>query len=401
MQNKQVCVIGLGYVGLPTAAIIASKKIKTIGYDINPKIVEIINRGDIHIVEPDLKGLVNYVVTNNYLKAYDVPIASDIYIIAVPTPIDELKKPVITFVEDAVDKIIPLLKKNDLIIIESTCPVGTTRKMYEKILNVNPNLKDNIFIAYCPERVLPGNILSELVNNDRIIGGINEESANYAGKFYSFIIKGNVYKTNDITAELCKLTENAYRDVNIAFANELSMICDDLKINVWELIELANKHPRVNILQPGPGVGGHCIAVDPWFIVNSVPNLSKLMKTAREVNDFKRDWVIDKVISAVNKLKDPVIGCLGITYKANIDDIRESPSLYIVGKLVKMNYKVLVCDPYAEKKVSSRNLTFVSIDEIIENANIIVTLVEHKEFLGISKERVKDKIVIDIKGIFR
>lgn len=401
MQDKQVCVIGLGYVGLPTSAIIASKKIKTIGYDINPKVIEIINKGDIHIVEPDLKGLVNYVVTNKYLIASNEPKSSDIYIISVPTPIDENKRPDITYVENAIEKIIPILKKGDLIIIESTCPVGTTQKMYKKICDIRPELKDNLYVAYCPERVLPGNVLSELVNNDRIIGGINEASADYAGKFYSFIIKGNIYKTNDITAELCKLTENAYRDVNIAFANELSMICDDLNINVWELIELANKHPRVNILQPGPGVGGHCIAVDPWFIIHSTPALSKLMRTAREVNDFKRDWVINKIESVAKKLEKPIIGCLGITYKANIDDIRESPSLYIVERLIKMNYQVLVCDPYAEKKVSNKNFVFVNIDELIEKANIIVTLVEHKEFFSISKGRVKEKIVIDIKGIFR
>jgi len=330
--------MGLGYIGLPTASLLATKGNHVLGVDINPLTVETINRGEIHIVEPDLDILVRSAVHSGNLKAALVPEGADIFILAVPTPFKDDHIPDISYIEAATRTIAPYLVSGNLFILESTSPVGTTERVRDILTEERPDLfplqskssnSPSIYIAHCPERVLPGQILRELISNDRIIGGIDQASRENTAEFYRTFVSGDVFVTDARTAELAKLTENAFRDVNIAFANELSLICDRLGINVWELIELANHHPRVNILQPGPGVGGHCIAVDPWFIVNAAPEESRLIRTAREVNDCKPGWVIDKVKVKARRFNNPVIGCLGLTFKANIDDLRESPALDI------------------------------------------------------------------------
>jgi UDP-N-acetyl-D-mannosaminuronic acid dehydrogenase len=386
MNNiKQIIIMGLGYIGLPTAAFIASKKIYVHGVDINPKVVDTINQGKIHIIEPDLEGLVKYVVEKGYLIADTKPKEADVYVIAVPTPFKENHEPDISYVESAIRMIIPYLRENNLVIIESTSPVGTTEKMAELIFNERPELKGKLYIAYCPERVLPGKILYELEHNDRVIGGLDEKSTEKAIEFYSLFVKGNLHKTNSKTAEMCKLVENAYRDLNIAFANELSIICDKLGIDVWELIELANKHPRVNILKPGVGVGGHCIAVDPWFIVSQFPNEAKLIKTAREVNDFKPLWVVQKIEEQIKEFrkrnnKEPIIGCLGLTYKPDIDDLRESPALEVVEILINKGYKVMANEPNIQSEIIGSNIKNYSIDEVLSSSDLIFLLVPHKVY---------------------
>ena len=378
----KVVIMGLGYIGLPTAALIASKKIYVHGVDINSNVVNTINKGKIHIVEPDLEGLVHKVVLEGFLKADTRPTEADVFIIAVPTPFKENHIPDLKYVESATNMILPYLKEGNLVIIESTSPVGTTDEMYKLIIKERPELKDKVYMAYCPERVLPGRILYELEHNDRVIGGINEESSKKAAEFYSLFVKGNLHQTNSKTAEMCKLVENAYRDVNIAFANELSIIADKMGINIWELIDLANKHPRVNLLQPGVGVGGHCIAVDPWFIITQHPDESKLMRTAREVNLYKTEWVIQKIKEEVEKFKrenrkEPIIACLGLTYKPDIDDLRESPALYITKKLIDEGYKVIAVEPNIEK---IKGIQLVSLEEAVEKADILALLVRHKKF---------------------
>lgn len=396
-MKMSVIVMGLGYIGLPTSALIASKEINVYGVDINEEIVNAVNQGKVLIVEPDLEGLVKYVVERGYLKAGTKPEEGDVFIIAVPTPFKDNHEPDISYVESAIKMIIPYLKENNLVIIESTSPIGTTEKMYNLILEKRPDLRDKIYIAYCPERVLPGKILYELEHNDRIVGGINEESSIKASDFYSLFVKGNIYKTNAKTAEMCKLVENAYRDVNIAFANELSIICDKIGIDVWELIELANKHPRVNILKPGPGVGGHCIAVDPWFIVYQFPQEAKLIRTAREVNDYKPYWVINKIEEIARDFRDkynkkPVLGCLGLAYKPDIDDLRESPSLKIVKLLEEKGYKVMANEPNIKREEidSVRNY---KLEDIITSADLVFVLVPHKLYKSIySDPRLKNKL---------
>ena len=341
-MNEKVCVVGLGYIGLPTASLLATKGFQVYGIDVNESAVEMINSGKVHIYEPDLDIMVKAAVQSGNLKAGIVPETSDIFILAVPTPFKDDHKPDLTYVEQATKTIAPYIKPGDLVILESTSPVGTTEKVTEWILEEREDLtvteeinsnKGVFFVAHCPERVLPGHILRELVENDRIIGGINQNSTKKTVDFYKKFVKGKILETNARTAEMAKLTENSFRDVNIAFANELSMICDELNINVWELIGLANRHPRVNILQPGPGVGGHCIAVDPWFIVDAAPEQAKLIHTARQVNDYKPGYVIDKIREKADKFKNPIIACLGLAFKANIDDLRESPSVEIVEYL--------------------------------------------------------------------
>jgi len=388
MPYVSVVIMGLGYIGLPTAAFIASKKIYVHGVDINPLIVETVNKGKIHIIEPDLEGLVRYVVEKGYLVADTKPKEADVYIVAVPTPFKENHEPDISYVESAIKMIIPYLRENNLVIIESTSPIGTTEKMAKMIFNERPELKDKLYIAYCPERVLPGKILYELEHNDRIIGGIDDMSSEKAVEFYSLFVKGNLHKTNSKTAEMCKLVENAYRDLNIAFANELSIICDKLGIDVWELIELANKHPRVNILKPGVGVGGHCIAVDPWFIVSQFPEEAKLIRTAREVNDFKPLWVIKKIEEKIEEFKkinnrEPVIGCLGLSYKPDIDDLRESPALEIVEMLINKGYKVMANEPNIQKELINDNIKNYSIAEVLRLSDLIFLLVPHKVYKSI------------------
>ncbi len=395
----KVVIMGLGYIGLPTAALIASKGIQVLGVDINEKIVNTVNEGHAHITEPDLEGLVNYVVQKGYLKASTKPQSADVFLIAVPTPFKDGYNPDLSYVESAIKMIIPHLKAGNLVIIESTSPVGTTEKMYALVMENKPELRDKIYMAYCPERVLPGRIIYELEHNDRVIGGINPESTKRAKEFYALFVKGELHETDAKTAEMCKLVENAYRDVNIAFANELSLICDRAGINVWELIRLANKHPRVNILQPGVGVGGHCIAVDPWFLITAYPNESRLMKTAREVNLYKTEWVINKIKEEAEKFEKenggrPKIACLGLTYKPDIDDLRESPALYIVRRLIKEDFNLLPVEPNIEK---IEGLKLYTIDEAIKESDIIVFLVGHKVFKNLKLS--SDKITLDFCGL--
>lgn len=402
-KDIQVVMMGLGYIGLPTAALIAGKGIKVWGVDVKKEAVDIINQGKIHIVEPDLEGLVNYVVTHGFLRAATKPIKADVFLIAVPTPFKDGFVPDLAYVESAVKMITPYIEQGNTIILESTSPVGTTEKMASWIFSLRPELKGQIFLAYCPERVLPGKILYELENNERAIGGLDKRSSEMAAMFYSLFVKGDLHQTNAKTAEMCKLVENSYRDTNIAFANELSMICDKAGINVWELIELANKHPRVKILTPGAGVGGHCIAVDPWFIVNDFPEESKIIRTSREVNNFKPNWVLQKVASEVQKFsnktgREPMIACMGLAFKPDIDDLRESPALEIAEKLIHDNPNVIVVEPNLEE---SKSLTLTDQFEAVEKADIVLFLVGHKSFREISYEKLKDKIVIDVCGIFK
>ncbi|WP_158838695.1 UDP-N-acetyl-D-mannosamine dehydrogenase [Polaribacter sp. L3A8] len=392
--------MGLGYIGLPTAAVAASKGIKVIGVDVNPDVVDTINKGEIHIVEPDLDKVVKEVVQKGFLKASLKPEEADAFFIVVPTPFKQNKRADISYVESATRMVIPFLKEGDLYVIESTSPVMTTEKMAELIFTERPELKDKIYIAYCPERVLPGNVLFELENNDRVIGGINDASSEKAILFYKQFVNGDLHKTNARTAEMCKLTENSSRDAQIAFANELSMICDTAGINVWELISLANKHPRVNILQPGCGVGGHCIAVDPWFIVSEFPEQAQIIKRVRETNDYKADWCANKAVEAcqnfANKTgRDPVVACMGLAFKPNIDDLRESPAKYIAARIIsEARAEVLVVEPNIESH-NSFNLT--PYKEAYEKADIIVWLVSHKEFLNMPV--TENKIELDFCGV--
>tara|TARA_R110000764_G_scaffold233136_1_gene325858 strand:+ start:1892 stop:3106 length:1215 start_codon:yes stop_codon:yes gene_type:complete len=404
MKNKpSVVMIGLGYIGLPTAALIAQNKVYVHGVDINPSVVDTINAGKIHIIEPELDNAVAEAVAEGYLRASTSPVDADTYLIVVPTPFKGKNEPDISFVEAATQAIIPLLKEDDLYIIESTSPIGTTEKMMELIYTSRPELKDKLNIAYCPERVLPGNVMYELVHNDRVIGGIDEKSTNKALKFYKQFIKGDLHKTNARTAEMCKLVENSSRDVQIAFANELSLICDKADINVWELIELANKHPRVNILQPGCGVGGHCIAVDPYFIVADYPMESKIIGTAREINNYKSFWCAEKVQTAKLKFelehgRKPSIAIMGLAFKPNIDDLRESPAKYIAQKVLQNanNEQYYIVEPNIE---SHTVFKLTDYQEAAENADIIVYLVAHKEFKDLQLS--EDKVVLDFCGIIK
>jgi len=400
-MNPEVVTIGLGYIGLPTSALIASHGTIVLGVDINQKVVDTINQGKIHIVEPDLDQIVSNAVSSGFFKASTKPISAEVYLIVVPTPFKGNHEPDISFVESATKGVIPLLKKGDLYIIESTSPIGTTEKMQQLIFASRPELKGNIYIAYCPERVLPGNVMHELVENDRVIGGIDETSTQKAISFYSKYVKGELHGTNARTAEMCKLVENSSRDVQIAFANELSLICDKANINVWELINLANKHPRVNILQPGCGVGGHCIAVDPYFIVSDYPMESKIIGTAREVNNYKSFWCAEKIQNEKLKFelkhgRKPKTALMGLAFKPNIDDLRESPAKYIAQKVLQNsnNDEHYIVEPNIDTH-SVYKLTDYKF--ALENADIIVFLVAHKEFL--SAEISIDKMIIDFCGI--
>lgn len=401
---RDIVVIGLGYIGLPTASMLATKGHRVLGVDVNEEVVNTINSGKVHIVEPDLDILVRSAVNSGNLKASSTPAEADVFIIAVPTPFklngQNSKTPDLSYVEKATESIVPFLKEGDLVILESTSPVGTTERVYQTIIRQRPGLSGKVHMAHCPERVLPGHIIRELVDNDRIIGGIDQASTDKAKELYETFCNGNIYSTDSRTAELAKLVENSYRDVNIAFANELSIICGKLNINVWELIDLANRHPRVNILQPGPGVGGHCIAVDPWFIVDAASAEANLIRTAREVNDSKPDWVIARIKAKAERFKSPVIGCLGLSFKAGIDDLRESPALEIARHLTKNKVgRIMVCEPNLNgsfKEFSNHDLRSVLME-----SDILVLLVDHKEFKNIDRELLKDKIVIDTRGIWR
>lgn len=392
--------MGLGYIGLPTAAVAANHGIDIVGVDINPQVVETINQGKIHIVEPDLDKVVKTVVENGKLRASTTPEDADAFFIVVPTPFKHNKRADISYVESATRAVIPFLKEGSLYVIESTSPVMTTEKMAELIFKLRPELKDKIFIAYCPERVLPGNVLYELVHNDRVIGGINAASTEKAMAFYSQFVKGHLHATDARTAEMCKLTENSSRDAQIAFANELSMICDRAGINVWKLIDLANKHPRVNILQPGCGVGGHCIAVDPWFIVSDFPEQAQVIKRVRETNDYKSDWCANKVVEACQQFeqefeREPVVACMGLAFKPDIDDLRESPAKYITSRIIsEARAEVLVVEPNVQEH---KSFNLQNYAQAYQQADIVVWLVRHKEFLNLPA--AEGKIELDFCGV--
>ena len=411
---ETISVIGLGYIGLPTAAMFASRKVNVIGVDVDQQAVDTINEGKIHIVEPDLDMLVSAAVTAGYLKATTEPEPADAFLVAVPTPFKDNHEPDLSYIEAATKSIAPVLKKGNMVLLESTSPVGATEQMAQWIAESRPDLKvpvnenerGDLFIAHCPERVLPGHVVKELVENDRVIGGINQESSDKAIELYKTFVMGDCIVTNARTAEMAKLTENASRDVNIAFANELSMICDELDINVWELISLANRHPRVSILQPGPGVGGHCIAVDPWFIVSKTREQAKLIRQAREINDSKPIWVVNKVDEEVeqfladhpNKIrKEITVACFGLTFKPNIDDLRESPALYIVRELVNtLGSKVIAVEPNVE--ILNEDFELVNLDRAFAEADIYVLLVDHYQF-----KRFKPSVnyIVDVKGVWQ
>jgi len=414
MSFNTVSVIGLGYIGLPTAAIIASNGINVIGVDINKHTVETINKGEIHIVEHDLDIAVRNAVQTGMLKAIITPEPADAFIITVPTPLKKNHQPDLSYIKAAAIAIAAVLEKGNLIVLESTSPVGSTLKLERWLAKERPDLTfptnggENIDInlAYCPERVLPGNILQELVTNDRVVGGLTIDCAIKAKSLYDIFVKGECHITNTRTAEMTKLTENAYRDVNIAFANELSLICDELDVNVWNLIRLANRHPRVSILKPGPGVGGHCIAIDPWFIIDSAPKISKLIRVARDVNDNKSEWVIQKVIEAAEGIDNPKIACLGLSFKANIGDLRESPAVKIVASLAKGQFgNLLIAEPFIKKLPSLLedlpNAKLVTVNEALENSNIIVMLVNHRAFKECSSLLLENKTIIDTQGFWK
>ena len=403
-ELQKIIVMGLGYIGLPTASMLATKGHQVLGVDVNAQAVDIINSGRIHIVEPDLDILVKSAVNSGNLKASLTPEEGDTFILAVPTPFKEVdgnpKAPDLAYIETATRAIAPYLREDNLVILESTSPVGTTERVQEIIVAMRPELAGKIHTAHCPERVLPGQILRELVDNDRIIGGTTKAAVAKAKALYKTFCNGAILETDSRTAEMSKLVENSFRDVNIALANELSVTCDHLGLNVWEAIALANRHPRVNILQPGPGVGGHCIAVDPWFIVASAPAQSRLIRTAREVNDAKPDWVIAKVKAKAARFHEPVIGCLGLSFKANIDDLRESPSMDIVHHLHQSGIgKIMACDPNVRKEKAP--FALYDLKTVIKEADILLLLVDHEEFKDIDPQVIKDKVVIDTKGVLR
>lgn len=415
-----ISMIGLGYIGLPTATMFASRKKKVIGVDVNQHAVDTINQGKIHIIEPDLDMLVQAVVQQGYLRATTKPEPAEAFLIAVPTPFTDGHKPDLSYIESAAKAIAPVLAKGNLVILESTSPVGTTEKLAEWLAAARPDLSfpqqkqesADIQIAHRPERVLPGKVVQELVSNDRVIGGMTRTATFMAAALYKTFVQGDLVETNARTAEMCKLTENSFRDVNIAFANELSMICDGLDINVWELIALANRHPRVNILQPGAGVGGHCIAVDPWFIVDTSPDDAKIIRTAREVNEHKPEWVLEKVKSRIaeaiskkstSEMDNIKVACLGLAFKPDIDDLRESPAMEITQNIAKLGCQVIVVEPNINvlpSNITYLNLSISNLEDALRSADIICILVKHAEFIR-SKEVIgSHRIVIDAVGLF-
>lgn len=413
IKNRQkIVVMGLGYIGLPTASMLATKGHEVLGVDVSEVAISTINSGRIHIVEPDLDILVRSAVNSGNLKASATPEEADTFILAVPTPFRATEGnpnyPDTSFVEAATRGIAPFLRTGNLVILESTSPVGTTERIAEIVAEMRPDLSTPlspvpgscIHIAHCPERVLPGHIIRELVDNDRIIGGITRACAEKARDLYKSFSNGKIFLTDSRTAELSKLVENSFRDVNIAFANELSIICERLGINVWELIELANRHPRVNILRPGPGVGGHCIAVDPWFIVAAAPEEARLIRVAREVNDHKPHWVMNRVKAKADRFKDPVIGCLGLAFKANIDDLRESPAMEITRHLIASGIgRVMACEPNVTHGFDEFPL--YELQEVLQAADILVVLVDHDEFKNIDRELLKENVVFDTRGVWK
>lgn len=430
MEFKTISVIGLGYIGLPTAAVFAARKTQVIGVDVNADAVATINRGEIHIVEPELDIVVRAAVQSGYLTATQTPQAADAFLLAVPTPFKADHQPDLSYIQSAAQMIAPVLKKGDLVILESTSPVGATEQMTQWLAQARPDLsfplpgrelgdgsddsrQPDINVAHCPERVLPGHVMRELVENDRIIGGMTPACAERAVALYKTFVEGQCLLTDAKTAEMAKLTENAFRDVNIAFANELSLVCDHQNVDVWELIRLANLHPRVNILQPGPGVGGHCIAVDPWFIISASPEQAKLMRTAREVNDGKPQWVIEQVKSrltdSMNAAGDKTfaqltVACLGLAFKPNIDDLRESPALKITRQLSdELSCQVVAVEPNLARDHQSHHtegLTLVDLPTALNAADVVVLLVDHNEFKLIDNKQLAGKQLVDTRGVF-
>ncbi len=413
-EIRKIVVMGMGYVGLPTAAVLASRGLDVLGVDISQDTVDLINKGKIHIEEPDLDIMVQNAVSAGRLRAAAKPEPADAFIVAVPTPFKDDHVPDLSSIEAAAAMIAPVLEKGATVILESTVPVGSTQKMSGWLAEQRNDLTfphqsadgADIFIAHSPERVLPGRVLLELVGNDRVVGGVTPQCAERAATLYQTFVQGNCHQTDARTAELTKLTENAFRDVNIAFANELSQVCDRLDVSVWDVVNLANRHPRVNILNPGPGVGGHCIAVDPWFIVSSAPEESELIKTARAINDAKPQAVVRQIQDAAASVKQPSIACLGLSYKADIDDLRESPAVTIVNELAKKNIgDCLVVEPHVaslpSELSSHASVTLVSLDEALKRADVIVLLVDHTEFKTIDRNALKDKALIDTRGAWR
>lgn len=412
-EFAKVAVLGLGYIGLPTAALIASRGLRVVGVDTNERIVDTVGSGKIHIAEPDLDGLVSKVVSSGALATSCKPQPADVFIIAVPTPIDGENRPDLSSVDAAIESIVDLLTPGNLVILESTSPIGTTEAIAKRIgerrpdLHIGTNGKENgaIYVAYCPERVLPGRILTELANNDRCIGGITPACTRRAQRFYKMFVRGACVGTTARAAELVKLTENAFRDTNIAFANELSLICDRLEINVWEVIDIANRHPRVNVLRPGPGVGGHCIAVDPWFIIDSAPDLARIMRMSREVNKTKTRTVIERAEALIEENSYAHIACCGLTFKANVDDLRESPALEIVLHLAgKYGSRIKVVEPNLRRlppELADCRVGFVSIDEALRSCEVAIILVDHDEFKMVPLAERRHLDVIDTRGIWQ
>lgn len=408
---NRVAMVGLGYIGLPTAALMASRGLEVIGVDINQSTVDTINAGNVHIVEPDLDIVVRSTVTTGNLRATTEMEKADAFLVAVPTPFKGDHVPDLKYIESAAGMIAPVLEKGNLVILESTSPVGTTEKLAAWLSKQRPDLtfpqqtgeNADIQLAHCPERVLPGQVLQELVSNDRIIGGMCQKSIDKATALYKRFVKGSCIPTNARTAEMAKLTENAFRDTNIAFANELSLLSDRLDIDVWELISLANRHPRVNILQPGPGVGGHCIAVDPWFIVDSAPDIARMVRTAREVNDSKPIEVVKSVVAKASKFKNPTIACFGAAFKANIDDLRESPALQIIKSINnEVEGHILVVEPNIDSIPDSvQGVELCTLQDALDRADIVVGLVDHDSFKKITAKQLNSKIVLDYKGMWR
>ncbi len=416
---ETISMIGLGYIGLPTATLFASRKKKVVGVDINQHAVDTINQGKIHIVEPELDMLVHSAVTEGYLRATTYPEPADAFLIAVPTPFNDGHKPDLSYIEAAAKAIAPVLTQGNLVILESTSPVGATEKLADWLAAARPDLsfpqqageEADIQIAYCPERVLPGKVVHELVANDRVIGGMTNKATEMASALYKTFVGGALVPTNARTAEMCKLTENSFRDVNIAFANELSIICDKLGIDVWELIRLANRHPRVNILQPGAGVGGHCIAVDPWFIVDTTPNEARIIRTAREVNDHKPHWVLEKVKAAIadclaqkpgSTMADIKVACLGLAFKPDIDDLRESPAVEITQHITQLGCEVLAVEPNIEtlpQRLGKANLLLGSLNDVLTTADVLCVLVKHREFVDELANIQAHPSVIDAVGL--
>jgi UDP-N-acetyl-D-mannosaminuronic acid dehydrogenase len=412
---ERIAVIGLGYIGLPTAAALATNGLDVTGVDVNTRTVDSVNRGEVPFVEPDLGVAVSGAVAQGRLRAsLEVPEA-DVYIVAVPTPFTEGHKADLSYIRSATEAIAPRLRGNELIILESTSPPGTTRQMADWVRELRPDLTlagdaaDNsgVGFGHCPERVLPGRVMIEIVTNDRIIGGLTPGVAEQAAELYRVFCQGEMIITDAATAELSKLVENSYRDVNIAFANELSVICDELGMDVWELIRMANHHPRVNILQPGPGVGGHCIAVDPWFIVSAAPESSRIIRAAREINDAKPHHVVERVLAKASRFKNPRIACLGLAFKANIDDLRESPAIEIVELLSDALPDVTLdaVEPHVEKlpdRLAGRdNVVLTPAAEAVEAADIVLLLVDHDAFASIGRSQLADKVVYDTRGFWR